>query len=163
MERVAKFEKVSFSTYAKVQNEQQREMYDRIHLPTRATKGSAGYDFITPEDIEVKAGETVVVRTGIKVKIAEGWVLHAYPRSSVGTKMDIVLKNTVGIIDSDYYNNEKNEGHIMFVLKNTGKTDVIIPTNTGYVQGVFLPFGITKDDKVTEERKGGFGSTTNTK
>lgn len=160
MERVAKFEKVSLKTFADVPDAQSEALWEKITLPKRGTKGSAGYDFVTPTDIVIKAGESVLVKTGIKAKIKEGWVLNAYPRSSVGTKLNISLKNTVGIIDSDYYNNEKNEGHIMFYLKNNGTSDVIIPAGNGYVQGMFVPFGITEDDDVAEERKGGFGSTT---
>ena len=67
----------------------------------------------------------------------------------------------MGIIDSDYYFSD-NEGHIFIKLtndSNEGKTLQVAKGN-GFAQGIFMPFGITEDDEVTEVRNGGFGSTT---
>jgi len=106
-------------------------------------------------------GETIKIPTGIRAWMAEGWVLTCYPRSGLGFKFRLQLNNTVGIIDSDYYYSD-NEGHIFSKItndSNEGKT-LQIGAGDGFVQGIFLPFGITEDDDATEKRNGGFGSTT---
>lgn len=169
MERIAKFLKVSFEEYKEAfcdiygdeSDSLIREVYDAINLPRRATSGSAGYDFFAPLDIELKPGETAKIPTGIRVKINEGWVLAIYPRSGLGFKFRLQLNNTVGIIDSDYFNSD-NEGHIFIKITNDtneGKT-VFVKQGNGFAQGIFTPFGITEDDDVNETRNGGFGSTT---
>lgn len=167
--RVAKFEKVSFSqfkvgfvdSWGETDDEKIKEVYDNLKLPRRATKGSAGYDFFSPVDIELKPGETVKIPTGIRVRMEEGWVLQCYPRSGLGFKYRLQLNNTVGIIDSDYYDSD-NEGHIFAKLTNDTKEDrsLEIKSGTGFMQGIFIEYGITVDDKVSEFRNGGFGSTT---
>ena len=137
------------------------KIYDSIQLPTRATKGSAGYDFKAPVDITLNPGETVLLPTGIRVQIDEGWYLGLYPRSGLGFKFRLQLNNTVGIIDSDYFYSD-NEGHIMAKITNDtneGKVVEVVAGN-GFMQGIFTPFGITVDDEANEIRNGGFGSTT---
>ncbi len=136
------------------------EIYSHIKLPARATRGSAGYDFFLPVSVTLNPDETLLIPTGIRAKIAEGWVLQIFPRSSLGFKYRIQLDNTVGIIDSDYYYAD-NEGHIKIKLTNDSKdfSEAELEEGSGFAQGIFLPFGITEDDNVTEERRGGFGST----
>ena len=162
MKRIAKFEKISFEQFkAGYPNDDAESVYNAIKLPKRATSGSAGYDFFAPFDIELKAGETVKIPTGIRVKIEDGWFLSLYPRSGLGFKFRLQLDNTVGIIDSDYYNSD-NEGHIFAKITNDskeGKT-VNIAAGTGFMQGIFTEFGITVDDDADGVRNGGFGSTT---
>ena len=162
MKRIAKFEKVSENQFFEAFNGDNREsVYKEIKLPKRATKGSAGYDFFAVEDIELKPGETVKVPTGIRARIEEGWVLKIYPRSGLGFKFRLQLDNTVGIIDSDYYNSS-NEGHIMIKITNNsleGKT-VSVKKGEAFAQGVFVEYGITVDDDADGIRDGGFGSTT---
>ena len=70
------------------------------------------------------------------------------------------LDNTVGIIDSDYYNSD-NEGHILVQITNDSKYGKILKIKSGdrFLQGIFLPYGIVKNDNVTDIRNGGFGST----
>ena len=167
MQTVAKFEKVSrdrfISDYMdsfKVDESFAAKVYDGIILPKRATCGSAGYDFYSTCDITLNPGQTVKIPTGIRAKMREDWVLMIFPRSGLGFKFRLQLNNTVGIIDSDYYYSD-NEGHIFVKLtndSNEGKT-VELKTGTGFVQGLFVPFGITEDDDVSEVRNGGFGST----
>jgi dUTP pyrophosphatase len=91
----------------------------------------------------------------------ENWVLKCYPRSGLGFKYRLQMNNTVGIIDSDYFNSD-NEGHIFAKLTNDTKEDktVMIAAGTGFMQGIFVEYGITIDDEVEEKRNGGFGSTT---
>lgn len=137
------------------------EDYEGMPLPQRATVGSAGYDFYAPADITIKPGETVKFPTGVRVMIAEGWMLALFPRSGLGFKYRLQLDNTVGIIDSDYYYSD-NEGHMFVKLTNDskeGKT-VVIKKGTAYMQGIFIPYGITHDDEASGVRNGGFGSTT---
>ena len=166
MQRIAQFYKVSFEqfkkdyldTFGNIDNIQ--AIYDNIQLPKRATSGSAGYDFYAPIDFTLKPGETIKIPTGIRVKIEDGWVLKCYPRSGLGFKFRMQLNNTVGIIDADYYNSS-NEGHIFTKITNDtneGKT-VEIKAGQGFMQGIFVEFGITFDDDATAIRDGGFGST----
>lgn len=162
MKRIAKFEKVSLAQFLEGYSGSDAQLvYNAIKLPRRATAGSAGYDFYAPFDIELAPGETAKIPTGIRAKIAEGWFLSLYPRSGLGFKFRLQLDNTVGIIDSDYYNSD-NEGHIFVKLtncSNEGKT-VSIAAGTGFIQGIFTEFGITEDDEADGVRNGGFGSTT---
>ena len=167
MKRIAKFHKVSFEQFAEgfadysKDLEVVRKIYDSIKLPKRATKGSAGYDFFAPVGIFLGPGETMKVPTGIRCEMEYDWVLKLYPRSGLGFKYRLQLNNTVGIIDADYFYSD-NEGHIFAKItndSNEGKT-VEIPAGTGFIQGIFLEYGITVDDDATEIRNGGFGSTT---
>lgn len=160
MNTVAKFEKVSFEQYAK-DVEKADEIYENIQLPQRATKGSAGYDFYMPYDLTLVPGQTAKIPTGIRAKIADGWVLCLFPRSGLGFKYRLQLNNTVGIIDADYYLSD-NEGHIFAKItndSNEGKT-LTLKQGEGFMQGIFIPFGLAEDDNVQTIRNGGFGSTT---
>ena len=156
MNKIARFEKVSFEQFSQMCND--REAYDSIELPKRATKGSAGYDFHMPFELTINPGETYKIPTGIRSEIADGWVLQIFPRSSLGFKYKLQLDNTVGIIDSDYYHAD-NEGHI--IIKVTNNSDRVLELKQGdrFAQGIFIPYGITVDDESNEERTGGFGST----
>lgn len=159
MIKVAKFEKVSWNEFQKVIND--NEIYSKIKLPKRATTGSAGYDFFAPFTFTLKPLETITIPTGIRVKIEEGWFLSIFPRSGLGFKYRLRLNNTVGIIDSDYYNAE-NEGHIFIKITNETNEEkvVTIHEGTAFAQGIFMNYGITVDDDVSEQRIGGMGSTT---
>ncbi|MBQ9736925.1 MAG: dUTP diphosphatase [Clostridia bacterium] len=162
MKKIAKFEKVSLGQFTSDWNAPNaEEVYNEIKLPHRATKGSAGYDFYAPQSFTLAPGETIKIPTGIRAKIDEGWVLNIYPRSGLGFKFRLQLDNTVGIIDSDYYNSS-NEGHIMIKMTNNsleGKS-VTVAKGNAFAQGVFLEYGITTDDDADAIRDGGFGSTT---
>ena len=164
MEKIAKFGKVGFDEYKKAfegrSDDEIKEIYDGRSLPRRATKGSAGYDFYAPYDVTLAAGESVKIPTGIRVKIADGWVLALFPRSGLGFKFRLQLDNTVGIIDADYYESD-NQGHIFCKITNDSRENktMSVKKGNGFCQGIFLPFGITTDDETTAERNGGFGST----
>ena len=163
--RIARFEIVSFeqfkSSFDNLNEAEIKKIYDSLKLPKRATKGSAGYDFYAPFKITLKPGETIKVPTGIRVYMEENWVLKLYPRSGLGFKYRLQLNNTVGIIDSDYYYSD-NEGHIFAKITNDSNENkiVAIEAGTGFMQGIFVEYGITFDDDATEIRNGGFGSTT---
>ena len=100
----------------------------------------------------------------MRAEIREGWVLQCYPRSGLGFKYRLQLNNTVGIIDSDYFYSD-NEGHIFAKITNDSKDGkmLTVEVGQGFMQGIFVPFGITEDDNVTAVRNGGFGSTTKQK
>jgi len=168
MNRIAKFEKVSevrfiadwLDTFGGVETEA-KKIYEELKLPKRATKGSAGYDFYSPLTFTLKPGETIKIPTGIRASMREDYVLMVFPRSGLGFKFRLQLNNTVGIIDSDYYYSD-NEGHIFIKVTNDSNEGKVLElaAGNGFAQGIFLPFGITEDDEVTEIRNGGFGSTT---
>ena len=163
--RMARFVIVSFEQFkAGFDNKSEEEIkviYDALKLPKRATKGSAGYDFYAPFDITLAPGETIKIPTGIRVYMEENYVLKLYPRSGLGFKYRLQLNNTVGIIDSDYYYSD-NEGHIFAKVTNDSNENktVEIKASTGFMQGIFVEYGITFDDDTTSIRNGGFGSTT---
>lgn len=163
MKRIAEFKKVSLAQFESSWElgGDAKKIYDGIKLPKRATSGSAGYDFFAPCDFTLKPGETIKIPTGIRARIDEGWVLKIYPRSGLGFKYRLQLNNTVGIIDSDYYNSD-NEGHIFIKItndSNEGKTTEV-KAGEGFAQGIFIEYGITTDDDASAVRNGGFGSTT---
>ena len=167
--RIAQFEKVSLAQFEKdwidtFGNDGYyviTDIYNNIKLPKRATKGSAGYDFFAPIDITLQPNSTIKIPTGIRVKMEEGWVLKCYPRSGLGFKYRLQLNNTIGIIDSDYFYSD-NEGHIFAKLTNdTNEAKIVkVKAGEGFMQGIFVEYGITVDDDVKEIRNGGFGSTT---
>lgn len=135
-----------------------KTMYDALTLPSRSTAYSAGYDFVSPMYFTLKPGETIMIPTGIRAYMPNDMVLMAFPRSGLGTKYQLGLCNTVGIIDADYYNAD-NEGHIMLKLVNRGDKRVYVDGGQAFVQGVFLPYYTAYGDNVTSSRSGGFGST----
>lgn len=133
-----------------------------IHIPERKTKNSAGYDIEAAEDVTIpvyKPGiKPVLVPTGLKVYMGDNECLLLLNRSS-GPKKGFILPNSVGLIDSDYYNNPDNEGHIFFQFYNSLDTDLVIKKGDVIGQAVFTKFLVTDDDDAEGERLGGFGST----
>ena len=164
MKKIARFEKVSKKQFTEAWLDSfgtEESVYDEIKLPKRATTGSAGYDFYSTLDFSLAPGESIKIPTGIRSYIEDGWVLKVYPRSGLGFKFRLQLNNTVGIIDSDYYNSD-NEGHIFIKVTNDSKEGKTVSIKKGeaFAQGIFLEYGITYDDDTEEIRNGGFGSTT---
>ena len=166
--RIGIFKKVSFEQYYKdyvkcygaANKELVRYVYEKIKLPQRATVGSGAYDFFIPETTPLKVGKSVTIPTGITALYPVGWALLLFPRSGHGFKCGISLANSVGLIDSDYSRSD-NEGHIHVKLLNDSciAQDMEIPAGEAMCQGMFVQYGLTLDDHVTEERNGGFGST----
>ena len=171
-EKVARFEKVSFEQFLKdikasvpylinAREEEIRQIYEDIRLPQRATEKSAGYDIIAPFDISIPQGQALVIPTGLRCEIQAGWFLDLTPKSGLGFKTGSRLANTQGIIDADYYD-AKNEGHIMAKLINEsviGPELMQLSKGKAFIQGIFIPHGITVDDTASGLREGGFGST----
>lgn len=152
------FEKISFNEFAKVFGDN-KALYEEYVLPKRSTKNSAGYDFFAIEDYIIKPGEILKIPTGYKANFESDEMLLLIVRSSMGFKWNVRMTNQVGVIESDYYNNIDNEGHMFISLQNHGDKDFVIKKGDAYVQGIFTKFLITDDDNVNEERIGGLGST----
>jgi dUTP pyrophosphatase len=157
MQRVAEFEKVSFEQFKSAwsdifldSDEETRFIYDNIKLPTRATSGSAGYDFFMPINMNLAPGETFLIPTGIRVKIDEGWFLSVFPKSGLGFKYRLQLDNTVGVIDSDYYYSD-NEGHMFVKMTNSCTNNKTIEvTGLGIVNSIDTLIANWDDIRVTE-------------
>ena len=129
-------------------------------LPTRKTKGSAGYDFYLPCDVALEPyGDSPIIQTGVKAYMPEDEVLLLFVRSSVGIMKNVTLSNSVGVIDASYCDNPDNEGNIGLKLHNNSPHTVTFKKGERIMQGVFVKYGVVDDDNVTEERKGGIGST----
>ena len=129
-----------------------------IQLPTRATEHSAGYDFYSPVDAVIQPNESVMIWTDVKAHMFYDNALLIIPRSSMG-KHPVMIANTVGLIDNDYYGNESNDGNIGFRLLNIGTTPYEIKSGDRIGQGIFIKYGTVKNDDTNCTRIGGFGST----
>jgi len=134
-----------------------------INIPVRKTKYSAGYDIEAAVDTIVpsfkKGAKPTLIKTGLKAYMGEDEVLILANRSSNPGKKGLILANSIGVIDSDYYGNPDNDGHIMFAFYNIKDEDIEIKKGDAIGQGIFQKFLITDDDIATGERTGGFGST----
>ena len=151
-----KFEKVSIDEFSKYYD---KKLYEEYDLPKRMTSHSAGYDFFAIEGFTIKPGEIKKIPTGYKATFGSDEMLMILVRSSMGFKYNVRMTNQVGIIESDYYNNIDNEGHMFVSLQNEGDRDFVVKKGEGYAQGIFTKFLICDDDITTNERQGGLGST----
>jgi len=134
-----------------------------INLPERKTKYSAGYDVEAAEDVIIpsfkKGANPTLVKTGLKAYMGDNEYLMLANRSSNPKKKGLILANSVGIIDKDYYENEDNDGHFMFAFYNIKEEDIMIKKGDIVGQAIFMPFLIADNDEAQGTRKGGFGST----
>lgn len=133
---------------------------EEVIMPLRGTKHAAGYDFFLPFDTTIKPGETKLVWSDIKAFMGKDEVLKIYPRSSVAIKKGVIIKNIVGIIDNDYYNNSSNDGNIGICLVNTGDETQIFTKGTAICQAIFQKFLESANCNSDDVRTGGLGSTT---
>lgn len=135
-----------------------------INLPERKTKFSAGYDFEAAEDCVIPAFKPgmapTLIKTGIKAYMQDDEMLCLYNRSSNPKKKGLILANSVGIVDKDYYGNSDNDGAIMFSFFNIKDEDVEVKKGECIGQGIFEKYLKADNDETEGERKGGFGSTT---
>ena len=136
----------------------------QINLPIRKTKYSAGYDIEAAEDTIIpsfkKGANPTLVKTGLKAYMEDDEVLLLYNRSSNPKKKGLIMANSVGVIDKDYYGNPDNDGHFMFAFYNIKEEDVVIKKGEAIGQAIFQKYLVTDDDVAEGERVGGFGSTT---
>lgn len=136
---------------------------DDVKLPERATKNSAGYDFYAIDNEYIPAYEMgsnpVMIPTGVKVQMQPDEFLILVNRSSNPAKKGLVIPNSLGVIDADYYNNPDNEGEMFFPFYNLSGMDIIIKKGEKLGQGIFQKYLKTDDDNAQNDRSGGFGST----
>ena len=136
----------------------------QINLPVRKTKYSAGYDVEAAEDCIIpsfKPGQApTLIKTGLKAYMQDDEYLMLCNRSSNPGKRGLILANSVGIIDKDYYENPDNDGAFMFAVINIKEEDVEIKKGECIGQAIFKKFYIADIDNADGERLGGFGSTT---
>lgn len=152
------FEKISFAEFRKVFGDD-KELYQEYNLPRRSSKHSAGYDFLAVKDYVIKPKEILKIPTGVKARMQGDEVLLIVVRSSMGFKYNVRLTNQVGVIDSDFYNNIDNEGHIFISLQNEGDKDYVINAGEAYGQGIFMKYLLSDDDTAKGTRIGGLGSS----
>ena len=135
----------------------------KINLPERKTRYSAGYDIEAAEDTIVPAfkpgQKPTLVKTGLKAYCEPDEFYMLCNRSSNPGKRGLVMANSVGIIDSDYYENEDNDGHFMFAYYNFFDHDVEIKKGDAIGQAIFMKYLTVDNDNAEGTRKGGFGST----
>lgn len=134
-----------------------------INLPIRKTKFSAGYDIEAAEDCIIpsfkRGKKPTLVKTGLKAYMPDDEMLLLYNRSSNPGKKGLILANSVGVVDKDYYGNQDNDGHIMFAFYNIKDEDVEIKKGDAIGQAIFQKYFVTDNDKTEGIREGGFGST----
>lgn len=136
-----------------------------INLPERKTKYSAGYDMEAAEDVVIpsfkKGNNPTFIKTGVKAYMGDNEYLMLANRSSNPKKKGLILANSVGIIDKDYYENPDNDGDIIFAFYNIKEEDIEIKKGEVIGQAIFMPFLIADNDNAEGIRTGGFGSTSN--
>ena len=154
------FEKISFKQFKKDIIDS-KETYNSYNIPVRHTNCSAGYDFESILSFELQPGEIKKIPTGIKVQMNQDEMLMIVVRSSSGFKYNVRMCNQVGIIESDYYNNSSNEGHMWIALQNEGTEVFKVEAGDRIAQGIFVKFlTVDEEEKIDNERNGGLGSTT---
>lgn len=171
MSKVRGFEKISMLQYiddfqdytfldGEINSEVIEPLYDELKKPKRSTAMSAGYDVFSPMNLELYPEEEIKLPTGFKAYMQPDNVLLAFPRSGHGFKYYVRLANTIGVVDSDYYDNDGNEGHIWIKIRNEG--DKVLNVNKGeaIAQLIFMPYLLVDGDSFDgDKRVGGFGST----
>ena len=153
--------------------EREKEMFEKvpdnfrvypekdIKLPTRSTKYSAGYDFYSPIAFSVPPkSSTPLIFTDVCVELKPNQFLQITPRSSIGIKKGVILKNTLGIVDCDYYKNISNYGNICFIFYNYSDETAYFEEGERIMQGIILEYHTFENEEENlKERIGGFGSS----
>jgi dUTP pyrophosphatase len=132
--------------------------YEDVRLPQRATKFSAGYDFYAVEVVKLPPNEVTMVHTGVKAFLPSSYFLELCLRSSLSLK-GLMLANGIGVVDCDYYGNEKNDGEIAFLIRNCNDVPFKFSKGDKIGQGIFTEYFLTDNDYAEGKRTGGFGST----
>lgn len=148
------FENISFEQFKK-DIKDDKKLYEEYLLPKRSTKNSAGYDFFAIEDFVISPGEVKKIPTGYRAKFEEDEVLFLVVRSSMGFKHNVRMTNQVGVIDSDFYSNLKNNGHMFVSLQNHGDKEYVVKKGEAYCQGIFMKYlTVDNEEKIDKERTG---------
>lgn len=138
-----------------------KRISNKVIMPMYKTSGSAGLDlhsYLYSKNISIKPKESIVISSGIKVEIPEGYFGLLAIRSSVGTKKGLVLKNQIGVIDSDY------RGEIKIPIYNQSEETQIIENGERLAQLMIIPITqveVLEVEDLEETVRGeqGFGST----
>lgn len=137
--------------------EDMRRTEGTIKLPQRMTEKACAYDFFSNATYSIKPNEIAKIWTDVKAYMQDDEMLILNIRSSMGGRF--MLSNVQGWIDSDYYENESNDGNIGIFLKNVSDKKQIIMQGDRIAQGCFIKYLTTDNDNVHTKRKGGWGST----
>ena len=147
-----RFEKISYEQF-KCDVCDDKKLYKEYSLPKRDTKNAAGYDFYALYDYTLKPGDIMKIPTGVKVTMEGDEVLFLLDRSSMGFKWNVRMCNQVGVIDSDYYNNSSNEGHMWIRIQNEGDKDYLVKKGDAMCQGVFLKYlTVDNEEEINKKR-----------
>ncbi len=157
-EQIIKYPTVRTRGFEEVSNKF-KKIDTETTLPTRGSKYSAGYDFYSKESVIIEPGKQHVFWTDVKSYMLDGEVLQMHVRSSIGIKKGLVLSNSTGIIDSDYYSNASTDGNVGLALRNLSDSPQTIEFGERIAQGIFVPFMLADDIESDSERSGGIGST----
>lgn len=146
--------------FYEVADEHKKHPAKKTILPKRATRKSAGFDFFTKVDVILKPNRVTYIHTDVKCELADDEVLLIFPRSSMAIKNGVVMANTVGVIDADYFENTDNDGNITIALRWITESEKNMPLRekTRIAQGVVVKYQ-TDGEPVEAERTGGIGST----
>ena len=150
--------KYTMSRYFELVKDKYRKSTGEVILPKRATKSSVAYDFYSPIDITIPPMTSVMIWTDIKSKFNENEALLINIRSSMG-KQPVMIANTQGWIDSDYYSNPDNDGNIGIRLFNLGNTSYVVKSGDRIAQGMFVKYLVADNGNTDCVRKSGFGSS----
>lgn len=138
---------------------QKHRKQKNVKLPQKATDKSVGYDFFLPGEVKIYPGEKSIICTDVKVNLDADELLLILPRSSIGIKKNIMLANTVGIIDPDYYGNIDNDGNIIICLFNYGAESIVLQKGDRFAQGIVVKTVYDSLNHNSSKRAGGIGST----
>jgi dUTP pyrophosphatase len=146
------FEKISFEQFKKDVADD-RDLYDSVTIPQRSSSATAGYDLPLLADLELQPGETIKLPTGLKARFQPDEMLLLIVRSKTGFKYNIRLCNQVGVIDSDYYNNPDNEGHLFIKIQNEDTVEHSFKRGDALVQGIFTKYLVTDSDNNLQKKR----------
>ena len=146
------------SRYFELVKDKYRKSTGEVILPKRATKSSVAYDFYSPINITISPLQSAMIWTDVKAHFNEDEALLLNVRSSMG-KQPVMIANTQGWIDSDYYSNPDNDGNIGIRLFNLGNTSYVVKSGDRIAQGMFVKYLVADNGNTDCTRKSGFGSS----
>ena len=150
--------KYTMSRYFELVKDKYRKSTGEVILPKRATKSSVAYDFYSPINIAISPMQSAMIWTDVKAHFNEDEALLLNVRSSMG-KQPVMIANTQGWIDSDYYSNPDNDGNIGIRLFNLGNTSYVVKSGDRIAQGMFVKYLVADNGNTDCVRKSGFGSS----
>jgi dUTP diphosphatase len=161
LDRRRGFERISEAQWAKDSIPDVHGKIEDVILPIRKTFKSAGYDLHSTLDFTLAPNEEILIPLGFKVYMMEDECFMIYSRSGLGFKYYARLSNGTGVIDSDFYQNQDNEGHCWAKIRVEGNKTMSIKKGDAIAQGIFQKFLLIDGDSFATGKKriGGIGST----